>query len=512
MIIKHAFTADLDKATGDDTLVQPGDWNANHVLDGLLYAIGNVTGPRVINWNDGITQSLTLTGNTSVTFSNPVIGSRYRLLIKQDATGSRSFTLPASVKFYTGSKSAINSAANSVTEIFLNYDGTDYHGFIPGAGTPGGSTGHLQYNMAGALGGTSRAVYDSGGDTLTLNAPLIDTSFKMVTSGTDRVVFTNPSQNVVQIQGLGDSKTTSLHLNPGSGTLPNDTVCEFVVGRTPGQAFGGNYGRWSFTCLGSGNGNVSGIYGEYGGTTPQAPFIFHYGYEVTEDDFLNYEIWRAITDSTATAEAAQAGSMLFGATDGTSRNKIVLSMPNIGGTGQRDSHAILWEGKANDGTERAVWWRAFADVTGNAGASAFKIQENLNGGGWTSRFILPSTAVANFGDSDSYVPTWGGFSSAPTGGAAQYIQMGKLVFVRVTGWAAGTSNSTSLTITLPVTAGLASVNAALVMDNSVFQSAPGRADIAAASNTLTIYKDFAGGAFTNSGSKVADFAIVYVAQ
>src|SRR5262249_5472080 len=70
------------------------------------------------------------------------------------------------------------------------------------------------------------------------------------------------------------------------------------------------------------------------------------------------------------------------------QNRIVLIKPNIGSTGTRDSDAVLWEGKANDGTERATWWRQFVDVVTNAGNSIFKLQRNLNGAGWSDAWAV----------------------------------------------------------------------------------------------------------------------------
>ncbi len=268
-----------------------------------------------------------------------------------------------------------------------------------GGSAPGGADGTLQYRVSSTtLGGVSGVTTNGTGlsissGNLTATAPIFDTTFKMTAGGTDRVVFALPSQNVVQIGGVGDSKTTALHLNPGPGTLPTDTITEFVLGRTNSQAFGGNYGRVSLTNIGSDFSNASGIYLEYGGTETPGPFIFHLGVESPAATFTNWEFLRFAT--TGTAEAAFTGSSLFGATDGTSRNKVVLSMPDIGGVGQRDSHALLWEGKANDGTERGVWWRQKVDVTSNAGASTFLLQRNLNGAGWSTAMSITSADVVN---------------------------------------------------------------------------------------------------------------------
>lgn len=224
------------------------------------------------------------------------------------------------------------------------------------------------------------------------------TAFKI--SGTGLVNFSNLSQNVVQLQGEGNSRTTSFHLNPGSGTPATGTVAEFVVGQTNSQAFGGNYGRWSFSCLDQATyGNQCGLIGEYGGTWTPGPFAMQMGIENPIGVFTVYGYIKFITVDGG-AEDVQAGAIQFGAnqpTPGTKSNRIVLLKPNIGGAGQYDSDAILWEGKANDGTERAVWWRQWIDVTSNAGASQFIWGQNLNGGGWTTRMNLTDTGFLGLG-------------------------------------------------------------------------------------------------------------------
>jgi len=79
--------------------------------------------------------ALTLTGNTTFTFSNPAssgISSAFTLIITQDATGSRTATWPASVKWPNGSTPVLSTGA-SKTDI-LNFittnGGTTYYGSL----------------------------------------------------------------------------------------------------------------------------------------------------------------------------------------------------------------------------------------------------------------------------------------------------------------------------------------------------------------------------------------------
>lgn len=220
----------------------------------------------------------------------------------------------------------------------------------------------------------------------------------MVLTGTGNVNVSNLAQNVIQFQGAGNSLTTSLHLNPGTGTLPTGTITEFVSERTNLQAFGGNYGRWSYSNLGSAQSNISGIIGEFGGTTATGalgPYLIQIGIENPPATFTVFEGWRFYT-APGISEDDNQGSVGFGNGATVPRNQISLNIANIGGAGTRDSHAFQWEAKANNGTERAVWWRQNVHPTSNAGASSFQWQQNLNGGGWTTRLTLPDTAVLTF--------------------------------------------------------------------------------------------------------------------
>lgn len=202
--------------------------------------------------------------------------------------------------------------------------------------------------------------------------------------------LTNGSQNVIQYQGAGNSLTTSIHLNPGPGTLPTGTITEYVTERTNLQGFGGNYGRWSYSNLGSAQGNISGIFGEFGGTTAtgaMGPYLWQNGVENPPATFTVTEFMRGFTTAGGSEDNA-LGTVAFGLNTTIPRNTIALNISNIGSPGTRDSHALLWEGKANDGTERAVWWRQKINTTSNAGASTFLWQKNLNGAGWTTQASL----------------------------------------------------------------------------------------------------------------------------
>lgn len=94
-------------------------WSVRNALtDGATIAL---------DWNNGNVQSVTLGGNRTFTFANPKDGGRYMLIIKQDATGSRTLTWPT-IKWQGGTTPTLTTTANKYDIISLVYDGTNYYG------------------------------------------------------------------------------------------------------------------------------------------------------------------------------------------------------------------------------------------------------------------------------------------------------------------------------------------------------------------------------------------------
>lgn len=307
----------------------------------------------------------------------------------------------------------------------------------------------IQYNAAGSFGCVSGAT--SNGTTLTMTTPVIDTSvlwkFSGTSVGTESVAnpaATSPSGSYVTTwQGTTAGATTSHHILPAVGAVATGTISEYVMGTTPTQAFGGDYGRWSLSNSGSSLSYVAGMFGEYGGATATGalgPFVFQIGVENPASTFTTYEYMRLQTKDGG-AEDSQVGAVLFGANQpnpGTQQNRISIIKPNIGTAGQRDSDAVLWEGKANNGTERAVWWRQYADVTSNAGGSSFTWQSNLNGAGWVTRATL----------SDGGTLGITGLAGTTTNDNAAAGNVGEYVFCNASPTVAGAIPTSTVTITI----------------------------------------------------------------
>jgi hypothetical protein len=86
-----------------------------------------------VDWSKGNIQSVTLGGNRTLTFSNGQKGGKYALVIKQDATGSRTVTWPASVRWPGGPPqtkgqpaSILTTTANKTDYVTFFYNGVNY--------------------------------------------------------------------------------------------------------------------------------------------------------------------------------------------------------------------------------------------------------------------------------------------------------------------------------------------------------------------------------------------------
>lgn len=79
-----------------------------------------------INWSTAMTHRVTLAGNTTFTFSNARDGEKVVLELKQDATGSRTITLPSNVRYclYVPSVT-LSTAAGYIDKLGFIYNATD---------------------------------------------------------------------------------------------------------------------------------------------------------------------------------------------------------------------------------------------------------------------------------------------------------------------------------------------------------------------------------------------------
>ena len=102
---------------------------------GFQITLPNTTATN-INWDtNGNIQTLTLTSNTTFTFTNPTdsrtgatVAANFQLVLTQDATGSRLVTWPAGIKWQNGAAPTLSTTAAYVDIIEFLYDGSTYYG------------------------------------------------------------------------------------------------------------------------------------------------------------------------------------------------------------------------------------------------------------------------------------------------------------------------------------------------------------------------------------------------
>lgn len=85
-------------------------------------------GASTIDWRNGNKAEITLDENITFTFTDPSKPCNLLIKIIQDATGSRTITWPASVKWPSGTAPTLTTDANSVDIVSLFFDGTNYYG------------------------------------------------------------------------------------------------------------------------------------------------------------------------------------------------------------------------------------------------------------------------------------------------------------------------------------------------------------------------------------------------
>lgn len=85
------------------------------------YDAGNSGTALEIDWENGNTQLVTLTGDCTFTFSNPASGGRYLIALKQDGSGSHTVTWPSSVKWAAGTAPTLTTTAGHVDIVTFVY-------------------------------------------------------------------------------------------------------------------------------------------------------------------------------------------------------------------------------------------------------------------------------------------------------------------------------------------------------------------------------------------------------
>lgn len=92
-----------------------------------LYDNGNSSTAITLNWTNGDRQKLTVSANTTISFSGAVSGQIVTFLIVENSTGNFTITLPT-IKWPGGSAGVFTTTANAINILSVFYDGTNYYG------------------------------------------------------------------------------------------------------------------------------------------------------------------------------------------------------------------------------------------------------------------------------------------------------------------------------------------------------------------------------------------------
>lgn len=147
-VLNHIMTMDasgdaLDSgctASGGDATIPGTATIADAAVTDLVVAetvtydavvdIGNSSTAFNVAWTSGNMQKVAMTGNATATFSaNPAGPCTLTLILTQDATGGRTITWPAGIKWVGGGTDfVLSTGANDIDIVTFIFDGTTYYG------------------------------------------------------------------------------------------------------------------------------------------------------------------------------------------------------------------------------------------------------------------------------------------------------------------------------------------------------------------------------------------------
>ena len=122
-----AFTVATNTTATAPTLGVDGTTNSTNYTSTYLN-LGNSGSSFTWNQNAGSTASVTLTANSTLIITNAKMGMYGLIIVKQDATGNRTLTLPAGSKVINGGAGVLEltGVGNAADMLSYFYDGTNY--------------------------------------------------------------------------------------------------------------------------------------------------------------------------------------------------------------------------------------------------------------------------------------------------------------------------------------------------------------------------------------------------
>jgi hypothetical protein len=120
-------TDTLTLTSSDNSIIIDGDSSTDTVTirEAGLYDAGNSSTAITVDWNNGPTQKVTISANTTISFSNGRSGMSYSLLMVENGTGGYSITL-SGVDYGDAGTPTYSTTANKKNLAGLFYDGSEY--------------------------------------------------------------------------------------------------------------------------------------------------------------------------------------------------------------------------------------------------------------------------------------------------------------------------------------------------------------------------------------------------